>query len=224
MSTTTGPYALALGVTGDAPNPTLGGKDFTAVQLQNSSVFVLTVLADGLTYTLQPFVAQTIPLSGTGSPIQITPSQNPSGVIAGDTLTLVWLLAGESPPMQDGPLTAAAILAGLAGAGIAGAGLQDVVLVVASGAVGTISLVDAFQFWSWGWLATGMANVPTSGNASLNLQPHSGSGFSILDNVTYQEGASNRLAGAKFPPFTDAVFTNNFDFGVEFFLVFSQVS
>lgn len=114
MSTTNGPFTLNLGAEITTPNPTAqGGNPAASVQIQNSSVFVLQVLASGLTYTLQPFIAQTIPLgAGGGAPIQITPTQNPSGTTdASDTATLVWLLTGESPPMQDGPLTAAAILA-----------------------------------------------------------------------------------------------------------------
>jgi len=107
---TTGPITLAFEVPVTAIDPAeMGGNPSVAAQIQNSSIFVLSMLTAGDIYTIQPFTAQTIPLSG--QPLIITPVQNPSGGSTGTQLMIVWLLEGESPPMTDGPLTAAAILA-----------------------------------------------------------------------------------------------------------------
>ena len=78
-----------------------GGNVSASVQIQNSSAFVLSILAAGEPYTIQPFFAQTIPTGG--QPIVITPTQNPQNT-SGNTITIVWLLNGETPPMDDGPL------------------------------------------------------------------------------------------------------------------------
>jgi hypothetical protein len=117
---------------------TAGGQVAHNVQIQNSSNFVLTILAAGLLYTIQPFLAQTIPLAADGGSVTLTSTQNPSGAASSSTITLVWLLAGEDPPEQDGPLTAAAIAAAIAGSVLTQQG-QTVLL-------------------------TGYASTPTAGN------------------------------------------------------------
>jgi hypothetical protein len=103
------------GTTLTYPNPTaLGGQPATAVQIQNSSAFIIQVVGGGEQFIIQPFVAQTIPIAQQGTPITIEGIGLPSGLSASaDTLTLIWLLSGEQPPMQDGPLTAAALIASL---------------------------------------------------------------------------------------------------------------
>jgi hypothetical protein len=97
-----GPISLTLDtpVTEVDPAQTLGNSSAN-VQIQNSSAFVLNVLSGGDVYTIQPFFATTIPV--TGAPIVITPTQNPQNT-SGNTITIVWLLAGEQPPQEDGPL------------------------------------------------------------------------------------------------------------------------
>jgi hypothetical protein len=107
----TGPFTLSFGIPSTYIDPaSIYGNPSVNCQIQNSSVFVLTVQTGPDQLTIQPFTAQTVVIEGLQQLI-ITPSQNPSGGSTSETLTLVWLLAGESPPMQDGPLTAAAILA-----------------------------------------------------------------------------------------------------------------
>jgi hypothetical protein len=122
MSATTGPFSLSLGQTTSCPNPSKGGLNFAAVQVQNASAFVLTVLAGGEQFTIQAFTASTVPLAGDGQPITLTAAQNPGNVTATNlTVTLVWLLPTnsqtgfETPPMLDGPLTSAAIVAAISG-------------------------------------------------------------------------------------------------------------
>jgi hypothetical protein len=97
-----GPISLTINdpVTEVDPAQALGNSSAN-VQIQNSSAFVLIVLSGGDPYTIQPFFATTIPVTGT--PIVITPTQNPQNT-SGNTITIVWLLAGEQPPMEDGPL------------------------------------------------------------------------------------------------------------------------
>jgi hypothetical protein len=99
---TVGPISLTIDVPVTEVDPAQGlGNSSATVQVQNSSAFVLMVLAGGDVFTIQPFFATTIPVTGT--PIVITPSQNPQNT-SGNTITLVWLLQGEQPPMEDGPL------------------------------------------------------------------------------------------------------------------------
>ena len=97
-----GPISLTLStpVTEVDPAQTHGSTS-ASVQIQNSSAFVLIVLSAGDPYTIQPFFATTIPVSG--APIVITPTQNPQNT-SGNTITIVWLLNGEQPPQEDGPL------------------------------------------------------------------------------------------------------------------------
>lgn len=114
MSVASAPVTLTLNVLTTIPdaNETAGTTTpSTAVQIQNSSVFVINVTASGLSYTIQSFTAQTIPLNPTGAPITILPTQSLSAASSASatTLTAVWLLPGQTAPMEDGPLTAAAI-------------------------------------------------------------------------------------------------------------------
>jgi hypothetical protein len=94
------------------PQQKTGGPPSVAVQMQNASSFAIEVLTEGDQYFIQPFTAQTVPVSG--QPVTITPVLQ-QGLSAATPLTPVWLLANESPPMQDGPLTAAALQAALNG-------------------------------------------------------------------------------------------------------------
>lgn len=223
MSTTNGPFALTLGEEISIPNPVISGQDFVNVQLQNSSVFVITVLASGLTYTIQPFVAQTIPLTAQGTPILVTPSQNPSGTKSGasSTLTAVWLLAHEAPPMQDGPLTAAAILAGLGSQGLAGepgiGGVTAALINVNPGTDGLIGAPGAAQMWSWGWapIANGTGAFPTRGQVLAIFTE------SVYDALTIQEGSSSRLSGLRIPGGNVSEIFNNTDVELLIFLNYS---
>jgi hypothetical protein len=114
MAFSRGPFTLVLNVAQSLLNPTAsGGNPATAIQIQNSSGFVLSVLAGGEQYTIQSFTAQVVPLIADGSPITVDAVQS-TGTTA-NKITVVWLLAGESPPMTTGPLTAAAIVAAITG-------------------------------------------------------------------------------------------------------------
>ena len=115
MASSQGPYTLTAGQTLTVPNPTAGGGNpAAAVQLQNASGFVLSVIASGNQYTIQPFTAQTIPLVQDGSPITLQPIGQAVGIVSA-SLYVVWLLGQgnqpEAPPMADGPLTSAAVFA-----------------------------------------------------------------------------------------------------------------
>jgi hypothetical protein len=114
MAFSRGPFTLVLNVAQSLLNPTAtGGNPAVGIQIQNSSGFVISVLAGGEQYTIQSFTAQVVPLIADGSPVTVDAVQS-TGTTA-NKLTVVWLLAGESPPMTTGPLTAAAIVAAITG-------------------------------------------------------------------------------------------------------------
>lgn len=111
---TQGPYDLTLNTTLPLNDPGANSNNAaTAVQIQNASPFIIDVNAGGTVLTIQSFTAQTVPTSGGGQQMSVTPiaTNIASVTTAPKVLTVVWLLAGESSPMVDGPLTAAAILA-----------------------------------------------------------------------------------------------------------------
>jgi len=107
---TQGPFTLTLGTTLPLNDPgATSNNPATQVQLQNATAFIIEVNVGGAVYTIQSFTAQTVPTSGGGQQMAVSPLESTGG--GGGTLTVVWLLAGEQSPMQDGPLTAAAIAA-----------------------------------------------------------------------------------------------------------------
>ncbi len=108
-----GPFDLTLGTALPLNDPGANSNNpATAVQIQNASPFIIDVNAGGIALTIQSFTAQTVPTSGGGQEMSVTPIQTnqPGQTTATKVLTVVWLLAGESAPMVDGPLTAAAIV------------------------------------------------------------------------------------------------------------------
>jgi hypothetical protein len=117
-----GPQALTVGQSNTVDDPAqVGGNPSVACQVQNSSPYQLNVLAQGDSLSIQPFTAQTIEISG--QPITVTPlAGTGSGACSITFVFLLGVAAGtgvqlsdgtwvETPPQQDGPLTAAAITA-----------------------------------------------------------------------------------------------------------------
>lgn len=116
---TQGPFTLTLGDTLPLNDPgATSNNPATAVQIQNASPFIIEVNAGGTLLTIQSFTAQTVVTSGGGQQMSVEPigTNIASVTTSDDSLTVVWLLAGESSPMVDGPLTAAAIVAAISGA------------------------------------------------------------------------------------------------------------
>ena len=112
---TSGPFTVSAGVILTVPNPLAqGGNPPKQAQLQNGSGYTLTVMADGVPVTIAAWTAQTVTLDGSGSPLTVEAGTLGQGG-ATNELTVVWLLAGETAPMADGPLTAAAVAAEVAG-------------------------------------------------------------------------------------------------------------
>lgn len=123
---TNGPLTLTVGSPTTIHDPAQeGGNPSVGCQIQNSSPYQLNVLAAGDVLSIQPFTAQTIEISG--QPIQVTPVASQAAGAAACVVTFVFLLEVatggvsfpdnvmvETPPQQDGPLTAAAILATVA--------------------------------------------------------------------------------------------------------------
>ena len=107
MSTTSPAVTPQLSVLSTIPDPTAQyGSPADRVQVQNASPFTLQVSVGGQQFTIQSFTAQTLPTSSTGAGCTIVATSGPTG--AQGSITAVWLLAGEGPPMTDGQLTGAA--------------------------------------------------------------------------------------------------------------------
>jgi hypothetical protein len=97
-----------------------GFNEYANVQVQNDSQFVLSVLAGGQQFTVQAFTATTLPLADDSAPVQVDPildslAATDNNIYTATSCLLVWLLQGEGAPMQDGPLTAAAVAAAVTG-------------------------------------------------------------------------------------------------------------
>jgi hypothetical protein len=194
---TQGPFDLTL----DTPLPLIdpganSNNPATAVQIQNASPFIVEVNTGGIVLTIQSFTAQTIPTSGGGQQMNVDPiASGPSAqTVAAKSLSIVWLLAGESAPMVDGPLTASAIATTLAAQGLAGAQVISETKTVASGA--NQNLTSGFTpaiLWNWGFFPTvlGASTWPTLGGVLLIIA----SGPN--DSIGWDGGASNRLAGIR---------------------------
>lgn len=227
---TQGPFDLTLNQLLPLNDPgATSNNPATAVQIQNASPFIVEVNSGGIVLTIQSFTAQTVPTSGGGQQMSVTPMQ--SGGNAQQTspksLTAVWLLAGESSPMLDGPLTAAAIESTLGSQGIAGVSLLTIAFPCASGAFIDFAAhglaAGTYRLWNWGWFQpTSSSAPPTKGTLILN--PANGSNGAD-DSLTYLQGSSNRLAGMVFviggPSSGFCAFTNNTDQTVEAFITFS---
>jgi hypothetical protein len=102
---TKGPYTPTADVSFSVSDPNVWGKPSTFVQIQNASGFTLTVATSGAPYSIQPQTATTIPTLGDGSVITITPSSGIANQVG--TITTVWLLDEQNPPIPDGYLTSA---------------------------------------------------------------------------------------------------------------------
>lgn len=226
---TAGPYNLTIGTPLILEDPGANSNNpAIAVQIQNASPFLIFVDSGAQRLAIQSFTAQTI-VTGLGQPTNVNPEvSNQAGTTtAADVLTAVWLLAGEYPPMADGPLTAAAIIFGLEGAGIAGAGvISHVWNVPATGGPISAGLSNAsYQLWDWGFFTptAGGGTVPTKGHAVLSAV---GGGGSALDAINYLGGGSSRLAGLKFTITgggTDLAVTSYLDQQVEAFIDYSVI-
>ena len=110
MATTSGPFTPSLLALITAPDPTAQwGSPATKVQVQNASPFALTVTVNGEQNTITSFTAQTLDTGGTGASATILPTAGPAG--SQGSVTMVWLITDQAPPMTDGQLTGAATYA-----------------------------------------------------------------------------------------------------------------
>ena len=100
---TTGPFQLSSTVPLVVGDPNVfTGPASSSVQVQNSSGYLISVNTGGSSYTIQPFACSTIPTQNrTGATITtIAPLSN-----FGNSITLIWMIPGQNPPMDDGALT-----------------------------------------------------------------------------------------------------------------------
>lgn len=220
---TQGPFTLTLGDTLPLNDPgATSNNPATAVQIQNASPFIIEVNSGGIVLTIQSFTAQTVLTSGGGQQMSVLPlaSGGSAQTTAVQSLTVVWLLAGESAPMVDGPLTAAALASTLASSGLSGASgsVEGLSITVAAGATDTFTLtVGHWRLWNLGW--TKASTLPTVGQVTFTFPGSSFTGGT--DSVSVEGAASARLAGLIFD--ADPVITNNMDEAVNVFLVISPV-
>ena len=101
---TTGPFIIVPGTALALDDPRTGITS-SFLQLQNNSGTSLSVLSGTDYWTITANQSSTIPVTGGGAAILVTPS----AVGAGGLLTAVWLLDGQDAPQPDGPLTGSAI-------------------------------------------------------------------------------------------------------------------
>lgn len=221
---TQGPFDLTLNTALPLHDPgATSNNPATAVQIQNASPFILDVNAGGIVLTIQSFTAQTMPSSGGGQQMSVTPiASGPSGQSrAAASLTVVWLLAGESSPMVDGPLTAAAIATSLAQSGIGGATVLGFARNVAAAGSYTLNLAPGgdlsgtgpWRLWNWGFVVD--VTTPTTGGCALFL----GTPRPVTDSTWIGHPASDNLAGQVFNG--PVVIQNNMDQTVEIFIDYS---
>lgn len=104
-------------------DPTVAQPGAVAVQIQNSSGFLITVQMGGANYLIQPFAASTIPTRGSYQ-INVTPGAPQASF--GALISFAWLQPNEPPPMADGPLTQG---------NTQSLGLLSVTTVITSGAI-----------------------------------------------------------------------------------------
>lgn len=100
---TTGPFALAAGVTLVEDDPLIPRQN-ERVQVQNLSGFLLTVQIGGMQVPIPPFQAVTISEGG-GYQIVAVPTATTN--IQGGVAVFLWLQPGEASPVPDGPVSTA---------------------------------------------------------------------------------------------------------------------
>ena len=99
--TTTGPYAITAGQTLSLNDPAVWSIASEAIQIQNNTGYNVSIQTAGSAYNIQPFTASTIPCAGGQTLVaQVSSTAN----VSTGFLTAVWLLPGQTGPMQDGPL------------------------------------------------------------------------------------------------------------------------
>ena len=108
---TQGPFSIVTGTPLVLPDPAAThGSQSTKIQIQNTTPALLTVTA-GITIVSMPGdMIQTVTLPGDGTAVTVLPT---TGIAAGagSSINVVWLLAGESAPQIDGPVSANTITA-----------------------------------------------------------------------------------------------------------------
>jgi hypothetical protein len=223
MSLTTPPETVTVDQPLQIPYPT--NSPWESVVVSNLSGYLLEVQASGQTSWLEPFTAMLYSISGTHNPVVVTPqllAGSSATSAPGQQVQATWYAPGESPqgtwPVS---LTSEAITAGIAGAGLAGAsnGVQTLYTTsIAPGGQETITPGEQFSLWNWGWSIVDYGNPnPTAGNMFMFAAGAEGG----VDNLMWDEGASNRLAGLQIPA-TGITFQNFLNEPVLAFMVFSE--
>ena len=98
----TGPYAITSGQTITLNDPATWSIASATVPIQNNTGYTVYVQSAGAGYNVQPFTASTIPAAGGQTIVGVVSS---TANIQTGLLTAVWLLPGQTAPIQDGPMT-----------------------------------------------------------------------------------------------------------------------
>jgi hypothetical protein len=174
---------------------------YSWVVISNLSGTLMQVQVAGQTAWLEPFAAMIYNVGSSHQNIVLTPQ--PGATVTGGTVQATWYTEGEEPsgtwPIS---LTADAVASGFASLGTQGlvgasGGLQQIQSIgvppQTTQAFGSIGASPNLQIWNWVVLPYGAETTPTSGQASLFA------GVGVLDTVTPQQLASNRVAGVIVP-------------------------
>ena len=98
----TGPYSISSGQTLGLNDPATWSIASGSVQIQNNTGYTVFIQSAGAGYNIQPFTCSTIPAAGGQTLVAVVSSTANLGL---GLLTAVWLLPGQTGPMQDGPMT-----------------------------------------------------------------------------------------------------------------------
>jgi len=99
---TTGPYTISSGQTLSLNDPATWSIASATVQIQNNTGYTVFIQSAGAGYNVQPFTVSTIPCAGGQTLVAVVSAT--ANVPVG-SLTAVWLLPGQTGPMNDGPMT-----------------------------------------------------------------------------------------------------------------------
>lgn len=146
------------------PSKNLSSQPAVAAQVANSSPWLVNVQTQNGVMAIQPYTATSVPVA-VGQDMVITPALQVYNVTGG-YVQLYWMIAGEHPPQPDGPLTAAATIAGA---------LISTTTTLRS--LGTLALANGLVSGSINLTGAGLAPLQPTDRYLLIVNSGSGSGL-----------------------------------------------
>lgn len=174
-------------------DPAVNTPASVAVQVQNSSTFILVVSCGGLQYPIPAFTAATLPINQ--AQIILDPLYS-AGTGAG-VIVLGWLQQGEQSPVPDGPLVGVTEILSVATAIKVieyGGSLGAAVVCTSQGSSQTLLTTTAnvlrIQAVQVSNVPVGSGNDPVSlgGNAYLAIRPTFGTEPGVLWSMSWLKG------------------------------------